>query len=371
MPKQLLLFAKAIKPNPGGIESYSANVAQAWAQIGFQVTVISQFKGKKGFSQKGSVNIINVGPGNQIGVFFRMLWSAFLIRKKIQPTLIHATTWRVSIPAILVYYKTPLTISVHGREVTQIKRVLSFLMRFVFTFAERVAVVSNTTLSQCLPKIPKLDKKAVVSWNGPSYLDDNQPIEKIKNKTTDKICHFYTLCRLVPRKNIAGVLQALFLLQSKGIYNWDYKIAGDGEERSTLESLSKKLGLTDKVFFLGRIHDTMIVPLYRSSDVFLHPQTSGPDGKDIEGFGLVIVDAMTFCLPVIAGCDGAPSEYLKDKETGLLVDGNDIQQLSIIMEGLISNPDERQRIGEQGRIWVLDNLSWKDHVKRLWDAISI
>lgn len=366
----LVMFVKALTPNPGGVEAYSDSVAQAWAALGFRVTVITQFDGPAGTEMRGAVTVINVGPGSQAMVFWRMFHAAKKLRKILTPRLVHATTWRVAIPALLVFGETCIAVTVHGREVTEMTGWLRWLMTRVFERIDKALVISQSTLEQCIALLPSLGGKSVVSWNGLSYIDEAERHAKAWGESTARPFRLYTLCRLVPRKNIAGALRALALLRAKAVENWEYFIAGDGEERANLEALTTELGLADKVHFLGRVAEADIGTLYREADLFLHPQTAGPDGRDIEGFGLVIVDAMAFGTPVLAGRDGAPREYIRDGETAYLVDGNDIPAMAAKLEGLMGDMDALRRVGQHGRTWALHTLTWRAHVERLWTAMG-
>ena len=146
--KQILIFAKGITPDPGGIETYSEQISQAYANSGFGVTVISCFRGERGASERGAVKIVNVGVGRQGMVALRMVNAAMRYRRQaFRPMLIHATTWRAAVPALVAFPRWPLAITVHGREVTEMSRWMGTLMRFVFRRATRALVISHTTLA--------------------------------------------------------------------------------------------------------------------------------------------------------------------------------------------------------------------------------
>jgi glycosyltransferase involved in cell wall biosynthesis len=245
-----------------------------------------------------------------------------------------------------------------------------WLMAGVFDRIEKALVISKSSLDQCLPMLPSLDEKSVISWNGLDYGEEAQRQGKVWGEGSARPCRLFSLCRLVPRKNISGALRALANVRAKGVEDWEYFVGGDGEERASLQALAEELGLDDKVRFLGRVSEADIASLYRRADLFLHPQTAGPDGRDIEGFGLAIVDAMAFGTPVLAGRDGAPSEYIQNGKTAFLVDGNNIPAMATMLESLIGNMDELRTVGQRGREWALHTLTWKEHVKRLWTAMS-
>lgn len=367
----VLVLAKGFTPDPGGVEAYSDSVSQAWAALGYGVDVITQFHEEVGTEVRGSVRVKNVGPGTQVGVFWRMLTAALRQRRISKPALIHATTWRVAIPALIAFPGQRIAVTIHGREVTEMSGFLRLLMKWVLSRTDRALVISKSTLSQCLPMLPNLEAKSVISWNGLSYLEEAKSSAKVWGGEHQARFQFYSLCRLVPRKNIAGALRALARVYEEGYTDWVYRIAGAGEDRAALEKLATDLGLQEKVEFLGRIPQRDIGMRYRDADVFLHPQTAGPDGRDIEGFGLVIVDAMAFGVPVIAGRDGAPPEYIEHGSNGYLVDGSDIRSMADLFVHVMNNRDELRAVGEQGREWALATLTWTDHVKRLERAFAL
>jgi phosphatidylinositol alpha-1,6-mannosyltransferase len=245
-----------------------------------------------------------------------------------------------------------------------------WLIRRVFNRIDAALVISKSTLDQCLSLLPSLRGKSVVSWNGLSCISEAQRQPKKWDANPEHQFRLYSMCRLVSRKNIAGALRALAIVRARKKEKWEYIVGGDGDDRAQLEALSYSLGLADKVRFLGRIDDADVWNLYRQADLFLHPQTAGRDGRDIEGFGLVIVDAMAFGVPVLAGRDGAPSEYIRDGETAYLVDGNDIPALSAKLESLIGNTEELQRVGSAGRLWALRTLTWEQHIIPLCKALG-
>jgi hypothetical protein len=164
---KVLLFAKAITPEAGGIETYSEQVALAFAERGFEVTVITSFRGAPGVSHRKSIVMVNVGHGNQRKVAAGMLKAAIHYRKRAgEPALIHATTWRVAVPALAVFPRTRLIVTVHGREVTEMSRWLAIPMRLVFGRATKALVISHTTLAAVVQRIPSIRLKSIVSWNG-------------------------------------------------------------------------------------------------------------------------------------------------------------------------------------------------------------
>ena len=372
MQPTVLILAKGIVPDPGGIETYSDQVAQAYSALGFDVTVISCFHGPRGCSRRRSARIVNVGAGRQAMVFVRMVRAAIRYRmSQTTPTFIHATTWRAAVPALMLFPRVPLVISVHGREVTEMSPVVVVLMRLVFRAATRVLAISRTTLEAATLRIPGLSSKAIVSWNGVGSSAETTSPEQRVTKSTTETCHILTVCRLVPRKNVEGVLRALAVLNETGCTAWNYSIAGGGPDYEHLVRTRDDLGLRNKVRFRGTVTDQQLVDLYRSADIFVHPQTSGRTGRDIEGFGLAIADAMAWGLPVIVGRDGAPGEYISHGITGYVVNGADFNEIATTLKFLIQNRDVCTSVGRAAAEWVNTNLTWTRHVNNLVEALGL
>lgn len=358
-----LVLAKAILPEIGGIETYSQRVSEAYAEHGYKVTVISCFGGNPGTSRRGEIRLFNVGLGQQWLIAIRMVLAALSLRRRAeQPTFIHATTWRVAIPALLVFPRTPIVLTIHGREVTEAPNLLKPLMRLVCRSVDGCLVISRSTLIAAKRLIPNLGEKSIVSLNGikPCSIDDYRSARKIRLRHSD--CRLLTVCRLVPRKNIHVAIEALAMLHDKGLTDWSYDIVGQGPEFERLVKLSTDLELASKINMPGRVSDKKLVSLYEGSDVFVHPQVSGARGGDIEGFGLVIADAMAWGLAVLVGEAGGPKEFVSDKVTGYVVDGADVSEIASKLQILIQNSELRLSMGDAARDWVTRRLSWAEHI---------
>jgi len=361
--RKALVLAKAITPNPGGIETYSEQVAKAYADFGFEVTVISCFHGKRGRLKRGALTVVNVGMQRQWLVAIRMLSAVMSYRLRSgPPTLVHATTWRVALPAIIAFRRCPLAITIHGREVTATSGWKVFLMRYIFAKARKALAISQSSLAAAAQRVPALQQKAVVSWNGITACPEDAYLAAVRRRSNNKVCRILTICRLVPRKNVAAVLRALAIISEQGYSGWEYSIVGDGPEIDDLTKVREECGLSGKVGFLGRVSNREIEEAYSSCDVFAHPQVTDDTGRDIEGFGLVIADAMAWGLPVIVGRDGGPGEFVLHGETGYVVDGYDIGELAEKLKLLVEDSERRRSMGIAARAWAIDNLAWSKHI---------
>lgn len=155
-----------------------------------------------------------------------------------------------------------------------------------------------------------------------------------------------TVSRLVARKNHLAVIRACAALHSQ-FPDLTYTIVGDGPERPALVRAIKEHHLADCVTIVSNATDVARDAYYASADIFVLPTIS--KGDDVEGFGLVFLEAARHGLPVIAGRGGGVEDAVVDKVTGILVDPLDQHALEQALVRLLQNSAERGRLGEQAR----------------------
>jgi phosphatidylinositol alpha-1,6-mannosyltransferase len=145
-----------------------------------------------------------------------------------------------------------------------------------------------------------------------------------------------TVGRLQLRKGHDQMIRAMTTIRET-IPGLLYAIAGDGEERATLEALAERSGLRDHVQFLGEVDDDRLVQLYQQCDLFVLPNRQV--GRDIEGFGMVLLEAQACGKPVIAGASGGTAETMRIPETGLVVPCDGPEALADAVVELLDDPE--------------------------------
>ncbi len=149
------------------------------------------------------------------------------------------------------------------------------------------------------------------------------------------------LGRLVERKGQAVLLRAVAALDGRGV-PVRLTLAGDGPDRPALEQLAGELGIAGSVTFTGVVSQAEAIELYRRAGIFCLASFS-------EGLPAVLMEAMASQVPVISTrIDGIP-ELVADGENGLLVDPGDSEALGVALERLLTDPDLRARLGQEGR----------------------
>lgn len=137
-------------------------------------------------------------------------------------------------------------------------------------------------------------------------------------------------------------------------------IVGDGPYRSKLDSLVSKFGLDDDVFFTGKVPYEVLPHWYAVGDVFAMPCRTRMGGWDVEGLGIVYLEASATGLPVVAGISGGAPDAVLDGVTGYVVDAQDESDLVNALAELLNDKLLRIEFGKAGRQWVESNWTW-DH----------
>jgi colanic acid/amylovoran biosynthesis glycosyltransferase len=149
------------------------------------------------------------------------------------------------------------------------------------------------------------------------------------------------VARLVAGKGQEQLLEALATLSRRGI-NAELELVGDGPNRASLEEMSAKLQLRDRVMFTGSVAQDVIAHHYQAATVFCLPSFG-------EGVPTVLMEAMACGRPVVATAVGGVSELVRDGETGMLVSPARPDQLTEALQALLEDAALRRRLGEAGR----------------------
>ena len=166
-----------------------------------------------------------------------------------------------------------------------------------------------------------------------------------------------TVARLVPRKGIDTVLQALppLLDRSPDLQYW---IVGNGPEHASLSQQAQELRLKHAVRFMHEVTETELPEIYRRATIFVMPARADYCAGSVEGFGIVYLEASASGLPVVAADSGGAAEAMVENETGLLVPPDDPPALTKALLRLLNDSGMRERMGRAGRRWVENEMNW-------------
>ncbi len=192
---------------------------------------------------------------------------------------------------------------------------------------------------------------------------DLSKFKYIKRPKHEKIT-LLTVGRLVEKKGHRYAIEAI--RKSVHLKKIEYLIAGDGPMRPELEKLTKKLGISANVEFLGVTNPDLIPKLYKKSDIFILPSHISSRG-DTEGTPMVLMEAQATGLPIISTIHSSIPEVVLDKKTGFLVEEKDSEALAKKIDLFIENGALRERMGKLGRVFIRENYDKQILIKRLME----
>jgi phosphatidylinositol alpha-1,6-mannosyltransferase len=173
--------------------------------------------------------------------------------------------------------------------------------------------------------------------------------------------------RLVERKGQDMLVRALPLVQ-RTLPDAVLLVVGEGPRRDALGSLAESLGVASDVVFAGAHPWADLPPYFAAGDVFCMPTRSRKGGFEVEGLGIVYLEASASGLPVVAGSSGGAPDAVLHGETGFVVDGRSPVAIAERLVELLRDRALAARMGAAGREWVEGRWSWSDVAAR-WSAL--
>ncbi|HKC29563.1 MAG TPA: glycosyltransferase family 4 protein [Jatrophihabitans sp.] len=175
--------------------------------------------------------------------------------------------------------------------------------------------------------------------------------------------------RLVPRKGQDSLLRAMPRVLER-VPDAALLLVGSGRYRERLEQLTDDLRLTSSVVFTGGVPHEELPAHYAAGDVFAMPCRTRRHGLDVEGLGIVFLEASATGLPVLVGDSGGAPDAVRDGETGFLADGRDVAAVADRLVELLTNAELRARMGKAGRAWVESEWRWDVLAAKLHALLS-
>jgi len=172
------------------------------------------------------------------------------------------------------------------------------------------------------------------------------------------------LSRLVPRKGQDMLIIAMREIKDR-IDGAVLVIAGGGPYEDRLRALATALELDDHVVFTGRVPSAELAAHHTIADVFAMPCRTRGAGLDVEGLGIVYLEASASGVPVVAGNSGGAPETVLDGSTGHVVDGRSPVAITDAIVSVLSDRDAAAEMGAAGRDWVRSQWRWDARGERL------
>ena len=134
---------------------------------------------------------------------------------------------------------------------------------------------------------------------------------------------------------------------------------GVGPLKRELETLAEKLGVSEQVIFAGKVSFEDLPAYYNAATVFAMPARTRGRGLDVEGLGIVYLEAQACGVPVVAGNSGGAPETVIDGETGIVVDGGSRSSITAGLLEILDNPQRAAAMGCRGREHVVESWTWE------------
>ena len=175
--------------------------------------------------------------------------------------------------------------------------------------------------------------------------------------------------RLVPRKGQDTLIRAMPAIRRR-VPDAALLLVSGGPYRSTLEALAAENGVADHVFFTGAVPWADLPAHFAAGDVFAMPCRTRRGGLDVEGLGIVYLEASAMGLPVVAGNSGGSPDAVREGETGYVVPGRDVAATADRVAAVLADPALAARLGAAGREWVRARWRWDTQARRLAELLG-
>jgi phosphatidylinositol alpha-1,6-mannosyltransferase len=258
-------------------------------------------------------------------------------------------------------YATKLVTYIHGSELLMVKSSKNkcLLLSYLFSKSDVVIANSNYTMNQAVEVGCKPSIIEVVNLGADTTIfypkSTKAEMYSKYNIPSDNIL-IYTISHLVPRKGNDMMIRALAKIIATNP-KITYLIGGRGKYKETLEQLIAKNGLENNVKFTGFIDDDDLNKLMNACDIFAMPNRQ--EGDDVEGYGIVFMEANACKKPVIVGNSGGAVDAVIDGKTGFLVDPCSVDDIAEKLLHLLGNDQLRKDFGENGYNLVVRERNWE------------
>jgi len=347
---KILFITRAYPPVVGGIQRQNYELASALSKLA-EVKVVANRRGKvalpvfmltallRAMAQARHYDVVLLGDGvlGLLGYLLKLI------------------------------FRKPVICILHGLDVTyknsfyQKLWVGHFLRRM-----DRLVAVGNETIRQGVKRdLP--EGRFVFIPNGVAPAEKTWSRKDLHEKLgiTMQGPVILTLGRLVKRKGVEWFVSNVMPELPPDV---SYIIAGDGKEKSCIQTAIDKHGLEKRVMYLGPVSDDEKSILMSAADVFVQPNIH-VEG-DMEGFGLVVLEAAAYGTAVVASGIEGLKDAIHHNENGILVESGNVAAYRDVLTRLLNNDEERRALGCRSRQYVLENFSWESVAKRYLDVLG-
>ncbi len=355
-------------PAVGGVAHYYGCLVRHWPPSG---------RGEPA----GSLNVVTneqkklVNGWPLIGWLPAFFWLAKMKAKKQGDYFLIGQILPLGTAAMLVnyFFKLDYAVLLHGLDfnLASTGGRKKWLTKKILNRAHKIICANSYTSSQVKNFAPAVENKLNLVNPGvePQSTGLNlAPVFELRRKhgLENKLI-LLTVGRLIKRKGVDQVIKSLpEVLKIQP--NLVYVVIGNGPELDNYQRLAKKLGLQNNIIFLSSVDDKEKILWYYAGDIFI--MVSRNLGADVEGFGIVYLEAGLAGKPVIACKTGGVADAVADEVNGLLVDPESIKQISAAILRLAEFKGLRERLGVAGQKRANEQFNWQGQAKKMFEIIK-
>ena len=327
-----LIVTRSFPPELGGMQNLMWGLTKEMSK-NFMIKVFADFhENHKDFDEKENFSIERIG-----GIkFLRKIRKAQLINEFLKENKVDgiiADHWK-SLELIKTNKKKYCLI--HGKEINH-PLGSSSNKRIVKVLNKIEKIIANSEYTKNLAINIGIDQNKIVVINpgiNPVKELNQNSLEKVESLLKIKTPRLITVSRFDKRKNHEKVVMALRNL--KQLYpSIVYICIGYGDEEENIKKLVKELGLNQQVMFFKDISEDLKNCLIAKSDIFVMPSVIHK--TSVEGFGIAYIEAAQYGIPSLAGKDGGASDAIEQGKTGLICDGNNLDDIYSSLNSMIEN----------------------------------
>jgi len=258
----------------------------------------------------------------------------------------------------------------HGHEIWWAKiPILKQLLRKIIKDVDHLGYLGQFTKGEIVKASNQIDKFVQIApgIDTDHFMPKSARADLIKKYRLEDRRVIVSVGRLVHRKGQDKLIESLpKILQS--FPNAVLLLVGEGPIKQMLKNTAKQLGATNQVIFAGRVQHIDLPDYICLGEVFAMPVRSRFAGLEVEGLGIVYLEASACGLPVIVGNSGGATDAVIDGVTGLLVNGSDTDQIADAVCKLLTDQSRAKAMGLAGRGWVIENWqinTWSEKFNKL------
>lgn len=345
---KVLFITRKYPPSVGGMESFAYNLSNE-------------------ISKKAYIELLKWGGSNKylplVIPYLFLLGAYHLIINTID--IIHMQDGVVAPVGYILsrIFKKPYVVVIHGKDASYKGWLFTKINIPAIRAADKVICISHAAASEAKNRGVEESKIQIL----PIAVEDN--LRKKPNKV--RLMKHYgilqndlliiTVGRLVKRKGVNWFVQNVMPGLVKQNDRIKYLVIGEGFELGAIQASIEKLKLQNHVILAGKVTDDLLRDLYNSSDIFVMPNINVPN--DVEGFGLVLLEASLCELPVVASnTEGIKDAVMNDKN-GILVNVKDSHGFIREINTFLADKKLRLKFGQRSRSFTKEHYNWRSIAK--------